>query len=196
MNGLEKILQKIADDNKSTCQNILDKAKADADKIINDAKIEGQKQAQKIIDDANKKAQLEESMAVSGADLAYKRKMLSAKLEIIDDVIKSTKDSLKNAGDAEYADTVTSLALYYAEDGEGEMKFSEKDLKKFGKKFEDKLNEKLPEGKKIKISDTPADIDGGFLLCYEDTIQNCTFDALIDDNADEIKDNLAEILFA
>ncbi len=196
MNGLEKILQKIADDNKSTCQNILDKAKAEADKIISDAKKEGEIKAQKIIDDATKKAELDELKAESGAELSYKRKILSAKLEIIDEVIESTKDSLKNAGDAEYADTIISLACTYAEDGEGEMKFSEKDLKKFGKKFEDKLNEKLPKGKKIKISDTPADIDGGFLLCYEDTIQNCTFDALIDDNADEIKDNLAEILFA
>ena len=49
---------------------------------------------------------------------------------------------------------------------------------------------------KLKVSSEPKNIDGGFILAYGDIEINCSFDALISEKIDVIKDTLNKIIFA
>ena len=62
--------------------------------------------------------------------------------------------------------------------------------------FEKKINDGLEKGAKITVSKDPADISDGFILVYGDIEINCSFEALIEDSRDAIKDELNSIFFA
>ena len=64
-------------------------------------------------------------------------------------------------------------------------------MSRFPKDFVDKANSGLSKnGGRIVLSDTTLDIDSGFILRYGGIDENCTFDALIKENSDKIKDAL------
>ena len=49
---------------------------------------------------------------------------------------------------------------------------------------------------KIEISKIARDFSGGFIISYGEIEENCTIDALFNDNVDSICDELNEILFS
>lgn len=196
MDGLTKIITKINQDNKAECERIVAEAKTKAAEIIESAKLDGKAQSDKIIADAKAKALLIDAKAKSGADLEYKRSILYTKCKIINDTIEKSIDSLSSLDDTEYFANIEKLILAFALDGEGLISFSEKDVKRTPDGFIDSVNAKLEKGKSVKISDKHINTKGGFVLVYPEMRVDCTFESLIQDVSDDIKDILSRILFA
>ena len=73
---------------------------------------------------------------------------------------------------------------------------SDRDLKRLGNDTFDKLK-KIAEqnGAKLMISDKPADIKDGFILNYGGAEDNCTIEALMEQNMDDLLDKVKDILF-
>jgi V/A-type H+-transporting ATPase subunit E len=195
MNGLEKIIQKIEQDNKTECEAIVGSANAQANEILEKAAKESSQIYREILDTAIKENEKETTYINSKAELDRKKSVLTLKNDIVSDIIKTALNSLKESPDAEYFKTVASLVPKYAQKGSGMLCFSKRDLERLPEGYESLLNKELRDGFSLKISDEPVDIDGGFILVYGDVEQNCSFDSLLASSIDKIKDLLYEKLF-
>ena len=196
MSGLEKIIDKINADCKAECDSIISNAENKAKKLIDEKVSVANDEAEKIIAKAKEQCALTDEKARNGAELLEKKIKLQVKNEIITEIIENAKTALKGLSDKEYFAIIEELIIANAGKGEGVLKFSSKDLERLPKDFEKTINAKLTDGKTVKVSDMPLDIQGGVVLSYEDIEENCSFDALIETNIDTIRDKLNTEIFA
>lgn len=120
--------------------------------------------------------------------------ILATKVDIINKTIDEAEKKLANMPEDEYFAALYALVKKYSQAAEGEMLLSSNDLGRLPKDFESKINEGLADGAKITVRKTATNISQGFILVYGDIEINCTFDALIDDARDDIKDELYSII--
>lgn len=196
MTGLNKIIERISQDSVAKCDGIIFDAQNEATKIKNAAIAEGDALKQKAIDEANAQAKIILEMAESGAQLNTRKKLLATKVDIINNAIDAALDKMKAMPDKDYFAALYSLVKKFAQDSEGMMLLSKKDFDRLPKDFDKKINEGLQKGAKLTVSDKPANIGEGFILVYGDVEINCTFEALIEDSRDELKDTINNIIFA
>lgn len=196
MAGLEKIIERIASDSAAKCDGIIFDAQNEAQKIKDAAAQQSSDNQAAIVEAANKEAKAIVDMAESGAELEGKKELLATRVEIINKAIDVASKKLGDMPDDEYFAALYALAKKYAQSGEGTMLLSKKDLERLPKGFDKKINEGLEKGAKISVAKDPANISDGFILVYGDVEINCTFEALIEDARDAIKDELFSIIFA
>lgn len=196
MAGLEKIIERIASDSAAKCDGIIFDAQNEAQKIKDAAAQQSSDNQAAIVEAANKEAKAIVDMAESGAELEGKKQLLATRVEVINKAIDVASKKLGNMPDDEYFAALYALAKKYAQSGEGTMLLSKKDLGRLPKDFDKKINEGLAKGAKISVAKDPSNISDGFILVYGDVEINCTFDALIEDARDDIKDELFSIIFA
>ena len=196
MAGLEKIIERIASDSAAKCDGIIFDAQNEAQKIKDAAAQQAADDQAAIVEAAKKEAKALVDMAESGAELEGKKNLLATRVEIINKAIDVASKKLGDMPDDEYFAALYALAKKYAQSGEGTMLLSKKDLGRLPKDFAKKINEGLAKGAKISVAKDPADISDGFILVYGDIEINCTFEALIEDSRDAIKDELFSIIFA
>ena len=103
---------------------------------------------------------------------------------------------LNDLPDNEYFDVVKKLVGEYATDMQGVALFSQRDLDRLPDGFESDLNSVLPEGGKLEISKNPAMIKNGVVLEYGNVDINCTFDAIVSDKKELLKDKVYKLIFA
>ncbi len=192
MKGLEEILQKIEQDSNIEAENIRREAEKNAEKIIADTVEKANARAQKIIAQADKKTSVMLENAKNGCEALIKRSEISTKAEIVGDCIRKAAESLSSMETAEYFEVLKKLILKYCHPNEqGELLMSEKDILGMPKHF---LKEIKKEGADIELCKIPVDINGGFVIRYGGVEENCTFDTLIEEKTDEIKDKLYSLL--
>lgn len=196
MAGLEKIIERIEQTSNSDCEAILAKANADAKKLVDEAVKKAEEKTALILQKADEQCALINEKAASSSDFSAKKIILTAKNEYLAKVISDALDEMNNMSDEKYLNAVKSLVKKYAESGEGVVCFNKKNLARIPDGFEKELNAVVSENSSIKISSEPNDIDEGFLLCYNDIEQNCTFKALVEESLDDIRDALYQQLFA
>lgn len=196
MTGLNKIIERISQDSVAKCDSIIFDANNEAAKIKNAAIVESDSEKQKVVEAAKVQAKTITEMAESSAQLATRKKLLATRVEIINDSINTAYEKMKAMPNNDYFAALYSLVKKYAQDSEGTMLLSQKDLGRKPKDFDKKINEGLLKNAKITVSDKPANIGDGFILVYGDVEINCTFDALIEDSRDDLKDKIYNIVFA
>ena len=196
MDGLTNIIAKIHEQNNVECQNILDTAESKAKIILDKATKDAEVVASKIESDTRKRCDIIDSKAISTAELEYKRAILTKKSEILDKMISDAVDKIKKCPENEYFGYIERLILSNALSGKGVLKMSQFDLNRIPSGFESKINEQLSDGMIIQLSNEPASFDGGFVIEYSEMRVDCTFESLINDKLDDIRDELSRVLFA
>lgn len=193
MNGLEKILKDINDDAQAECDNIINQARQKADEIIKEASAQVMKNSlteneklKNLENDLNNRIQ-------SAARLEKLRIILSEKQKIISDIINKAYQKLLSLPDKEYFNILMKLAERNIQNGNGEIVFNEKDKNRLPKDFIFELNEKANGS--IILSNSTANIDGGFILVYGGIEENCSFDSIFHSNSEEFKDTTNKIIF-
>lgn len=194
--GLEKIIEKIAEDSAEECKTILSEAKAQADKIVADARNEARKKANDITDKA--KAQADNKLAVSksGAESITRNRYLFVKNAVVNDIISAAYEEIEKMSDEDYFDLLYKICLKNVETGECVMRLNEKDLKRMPRNFEDRINGAVFEKAAVQVSRKPYDIENGFVLIYDDFEINCTLRTVFDSEMDKLKDILSRELFS
>jgi len=196
MTGIEKIITKIEDDCNVICEDIISKAYAEAQAILDNAQIEAEKAKNEAIDAAKNKCKTDIELSKSKAEHEHKKSILATKISIINEIIEDSIQKLKNLPDTDYFNVIIKLIKRYAKNGCGVLRFSRKDLNRLPQSFEASLNEMLMgSGKSFVISNESINIDGGVVIVYNDIEQNCTFDSLLNTSLDEIKDELFQEIF-
>jgi len=193
MTGIEKIIAKIREDAIETSNKILDDAKSEADAIFLEAEIEAEKKEKEIIENAQNNAKSIISMAESSSKMEYRDILLKERANLIESIINGAKEKILNLGDKEYFDRLLKLAKKYAHKGEGEIIFSKKDLSRLPSDFIARVNAEIKaNGARLVLSDESRDIEGGFILKYDNIEENCTISAIIKQMADELRDKINE----
>ncbi len=194
MTGLDKILGQIADDAKESADGELSLAKAEAGRVLEEARLEGEKQVQAVIAAGQAAATEIKKRAESSSQLERRNELLAFKQNYINEVVSSTMASLEALPDEEYFEILLKLLKKYAQKSAGVMKLCKRDLSRLPSGFAEKAAEAA--GSEIKVSSEAAEISAGFLLIYEGIDINCSFEAIFADKADAIHDKASEILFA
>ncbi|MGN0450579.1 MAG: V-type ATP synthase subunit E, partial [Acutalibacteraceae bacterium] len=171
-------------------REIISAAEKRADELVSEKAKEAEKEASEITALADKKAALIKSTGESSAQLVLRDAALSKKRELIEKALNSVIVSINNYDDKRYFDCLLRLAKKNAMNKNGEMLLSARDLSRDKDGFVKALKELS-----ITVSDTSADIDGGFILKYGDIIINCELSAVMREKRDEITDAVNTALF-
>lgn len=196
MAGLDKIIERIAQDSAAKCDGIIFDAQSEASKIKDAAARQAEEEKAAVVEAAGREAKALVDMAESGSELETRKLLLGARVEIINKAIDVAYQKLGAMPDDEYFAALYALARKNSQSGEGVMYLSQKDLGRMPADFDRKINDGLSDGSRITVSKEPANISDGFILVYGDIEINCTFEALIEDSRDAIKDELYSIIFA
>lgn len=195
MTGLEKIIEKIEQKSKIRCNEIIDSAQKEAGDIIEKANAD----AEVLMDENRRKSKLNAEqtilMAHSGAQQKAKRILLAARIKAVNETLAEVARALSDMDEDAYFRAITNLAAANAMKGNGVMRLSSKDLNRLPKNLEAEINKKLlTKAAAVTIDKTPAPVKDGFILVYGDIEINCTFEALIESRRDELKEKIAEII--
>ena len=197
MGGLDKIIGHISHDAENEVKSVLDAAKAQAESIVNDAKEKTAEECDRI----NKKAATEVQSILdrgrSSAELKTKQILLTGRQELISETINMVRDRLNSLSDEEYAEFITGLFAKHVTNKDAVLKLNAADMKRIPKEVLDGFVKKAEEaGAKLTVSGEAAGIKNGFVLDFGEIEENCTFDALIDQNIEELQDKVKSLLFA
>lgn len=196
MSGLDEILNIIETQQKQDEHRIIQSAET----RVGEIQAEADEKAKKAYEEYMKKAEAQHERdfenACSSADAAAKRKILAAKVEMIDTVIENVVGKLKALPDDRYFGLMEKLVGVHVRQGDGVVFFGENDLKRMPADFEQKISGLAAKtGGTIRISSEAADISDGFILRYGLVSENCGFNAIIEAEKDEVRDTAARALF-
>lgn len=196
MTGLEKIINKIKADSAAESEAILADARSRAEKIAADAEKEASGLAERTLSEARAKSENIVAAARSGAERLEKRAVLEAKVEVIDETLARFLDALTALPEKDYFDALLKLARENAMSGECVVRLNAADIKRLPADFEKRLCEELEsKGASCSVSREPADMRGGLVMVYGDVEVNCSFDAVVEAETDELKALIDEIIF-
>ena len=190
MTSSEKILTGIAEESKAQADKINSDAEKQAADIIAAAKAEAETDAEKIRADAEKKAELIINSGKSSAELLKRDTALKCRRELIEKALITVADTVNAYGDKDYFDFLLTLIKKEKLNGKGEVYLSVKDKARDIAAFKSELS-----ALDLTLSDTFADINGGFILKYGDIQINGELSALIHEKRDVLTDELNKALF-
>ncbi len=190
MTSSEKILAGIAEESKAQADKINSDAEKQAADIIAAAKAEAETDAEKIRADAEKKAELIINSGKSSAELLKRDTALKCRRELIEKALITVADTVNAYGDKDYFDFLLTLIKKEKLNGKGEVYLSVKDKARDTASFKSELS-----ALDLTLSDTFADINGGFILKYGDIQINGELSALIHEKRDVLTDELNKALF-
>ena len=197
MTGLEKIIEKIGLDAQNAGAEVQAKADAHCAELLDNARAQCERiDAQAEADAVALRADIL-SRGESGAQMQRKNRILKAKQEMIHGVIDAAKKKLLGLDGIDYFVLLGKLAEKYAQSGDGVMFLSEADLARVPAYFRGTLAEiGQKKGGSLTLSDEPRDLNGGFVLAYGGIEENCTFEALFEENKERLQDVVREKLFS
>ena len=204
MTGLEKILTQIGDEAAAGAKLKLDEAQRAADEITAAARQKGEKQAAAIAESSRLAAGDARANAESAAALLKRKELLKVKQELISEVIAKAKERLLALPDDEYFDVILKMVSKFSLPGKGTIIFNKRDLARMPLSFAVKLEAAaILRGGILVPSKETRDIDGGFVLCYDDDShtegysieQNCSIEAMFYSAREILQDKVNEALF-
>lgn len=190
MTSSEKILAGIAEESKAQADKINSDAEKQAADIIAAAREEAESEAEKIKAEAEKKAELIISSGKSSAELLKRDTALNCRRGLIEKALITVADTVNAYGDKDYFDFLLTLIKKEKLNGKGEVYLSVKDKARDIAAFKSELS-----ALDLTLSDTFADINGGFILKYGDIQINGELSALIHEKRDVLTDELNKALF-
>ncbi|HOH68862.1 MAG TPA: V-type ATP synthase subunit E family protein [Sedimentibacter sp.] len=166
----------------STKQELLNKAKAEAEAII---KTEAEKAANDAVELKNRR--------VSAAELQGRKMLLSAKQEAIKKSFGAAIEKLKAMPEDEYL-SFLGQEIIKIPNCEGTIVLNAKDRENIGERLVKAVNEKLG-AEKVVLSKNTVKASGGFVLKKGSVEINNTFETLLDSMKDELTGSIANALF-
>lgn len=192
MNGSERILSRIKSDCDESVRAIEEQARKDRDRIIADAQMTADKKAASVAEQAERRCGRIRASSQSRAQLAKRNALLKQRRTEIDKTITGLEQYLLGLNDHEYFEAIYRLAAQLSGKS-GVVFLNKKDLARKPANFEKRLK---AAGLDASVSDTPAEISGGFILKSGDIEENMEFSAIISSARDRLEDMINQELFS
>lgn len=197
MTGLEKIIEQIDRDAHESASEILAQADAECARILEAAQAECDKIDAQAAADADALRADILARGVSGAQMQRKNRILTARQDMIGDVIDKAREKLLGMDTVDYFVLLGKLAEKYAQPGDGIMYLSSFDLSRVPAYFRRILADTAQKKHgTLVLSNETRDIGGGFVLAYGGIEENCSFDAMFEDQKEHLQDVVRAKLFS
>ena len=122
--------------------------------------------------------------------------LLAAKGELVEEVLAGARAQILSEDASSYFDFLCSLLERQETIGNGTLLLSARDLDRLPADFPSRAARIAAEkGGSLTVSREPADIDGGLILRYEGTLENCSLDAIFASEEEVLKDMIRQRLF-
>ncbi len=190
MTAKEKILDGIAANASQKAEEIISEAEREAESIRLSQLQLAETEKSKILVETEKKAEAIKNNATSSAALLKRDTILKFKRGAIATVLEECVSRLNSYSDKEYFDFLYSLVEKNVLSGNGLMLLNKNDALRDNLEFKEKIS-KLG----LELCDETADINGGFILKYDDILINCAFEALINEKKERLIDVINKELF-
>lgn len=197
MTGLEKMKNQILDEAKSLAEAKVSDAENQAQEILEAAKAEAAKTAAGISQKSEADVANYTERIASSIDLQRRTRVLSAKQEVIAEVLNKAYEKLKAMETADYFAMMMKILDKYVLAQAGEIYFSQADINRMPADCRAEI-EKIAKAKggSLKICSQEKGIEGGFVLAYGGIEENCTLRAMFDAKRDELSDEAHRLLFS
>ena len=192
MNNKEVIIEKIIKAAVDVSNDNISKAQKEADEILAAANKTAKEYADAQLPKGDVQAEEIITRRAMVANLDCKRITLSKKTEIVDSVFNSVADYMRKKDKKTYLALITKMIKKSASDGDVVV-ICEKDKDIITQKEIDAISKDAK--KKLTLSKTFGDFDGGVMLCGEKFDKNLTFELEFEQIKEESEEKLAKILF-
>lgn len=196
MSGIDSILNIIERQQKVTENNIISSAEEKARAIEADGDSKAENAYSEYMKKALAKAETDYKNACNSTDAENRRKILQCRVELLETATAKVIERLSGLPDSEYFEMVLRIAGRKIHKGDGIMYFGKRDIERLPADFKEKISSLATgAGGTVRVSETPADIENGFILEYGLISENCTFGAILESEKDGVRDILARELF-
>ena len=194
-------------DAEQVTEKILADARAEAEKITNEAKEkesaeqvkfdeqldEFRKQTETL---AKKASQDKKAHILAAARMDIAKEYLARKRRILDEVFREAQKQLQNLSDQDYRKLCSNLILKAVETGDEEVIVDNNETR-IDHEFIKQINRKLGPGFKgnLRLSDERRNLGGGFVLRRGKIKNNVSFEVLLAQARKELEIELAKELF-
>lgn len=197
MTGLEKMISQIVDEATESANSMTSQAQAEASEIAKSAAADVEKLKEEISRKSEADVATYMERVKSSADLQRRTAILRAKQEVIAKVLDKAYASLQSLDADAYYGMLRKMLEKYVQPGEGEIYFSEKDLKQMPKDFKADIEAAAAKkGGVLKLAEESRQIENGFILVYGGVEENCTFRALFNTQKDRLQDIVYQKVFS
>ena len=193
---MDKIVSQILEEANNSASAKLEKARAEAEEIMNTARAEAEKEAEEILQKAKTDMENYAERTKSAADLRRRTAILAAKQEMISQVLDKAYQKFCSMDEETYFATLLDILKKFVMEDDGVIFFSEEDRAKLPDDYEEKIEAIAAEkGGTLTVSQENRNIERGFVLAYGGIEENCSFRALFDSRKDDLQDKVQAVLF-
>ena len=196
MTGLDNIIDEILTEARREADDILAGARSESDAIKAQALEQAAAQVKEIEAETSKRILELNRGRETALELRRRQAVLEARQTALNETLSAARQELNGLPDSEYFTLISKLAAAQAQTGKGMLLFNARDKARLPKNFQHLLKAALPKDKILAVSETPAQIDGGFIIKYGDVEENCSFAAVFRERRDEFIDLIRGLLFA
>lgn len=197
MANIDDIIKEIIAQAEETASANIAEAKSEAAQIKEAAEAECKKLNEELAAKTEVSKKASADRAKSSAQQQKRQAILKAKQEIISSLLDKAHDEILAMDDTSYFTLIEKLIKKYSLPKDGEIFFSQKDLKRLPSGFDKKAADIAKEnGGSLKVSSEAKNIDGGFVLSYGGIEENCSVTALFHSNKEILADKVHELLFS
>lgn len=188
-------------------EKILSQANTEAETILNEAREKAADQKRQLEHDlatyneetsrlAKAAGEDKRRRMLAAARMSHAKKLLAAKMAILDDIFAKARQSVVELPDDEYRTMMADLMKKAVETGD-EAVIVGKDETRLDANFIKKVNRELGAGFRgnLRLADERADIPGGFILSRGKVRMNASSDVLVVRLRDSMQVELAKELF-
>lgn len=196
MRGIEKIAAQIIGEAEEKKAAIYEEIQHKIDELNAKTDEEIKAELERINNDTLREEGTLEELAGLAAQQKRRQAALSAKQEVIGEIINEAYERLLNLEDEKYFAVIKKMLEDNVLSEKGEIIFSARDRQRMPKDFEDVIkNVAFEKGGELVMSDEIRSIDGGFVLVYGGIEENCTFKAMLEASREELHDMVNGKLF-
>lgn len=177
MNGIERILQRIQSEAQTEIDEILKKAREEADAIQNRYQMQAENESAELNLKKQKAAEEQEERQISVAQMESRKIILATKQEMVEKAYALALEKLCSMPEEQRISVLADLLVRASSSGREEVIFSPEDQPRVGKAAVKAAND--ASGKQLTLSSQTRPIKGGFILKDGNIEMNCTFDTLV-----------------
>ena len=177
MNGIERILQRIQSEAQTEIDEILKKAREEADAIQNRYQMQAENESAELNLKKQKAAEEQEERLISVAQMESRKIILATKQEMVEKAYALALEKLCSMPEEQRISVLADLLVRASSSGREEVIFSPEDQPRVGKAAVKAAND--ASGKQLTLSSETRPIKGGFILKDGNIEMNCTFDTLV-----------------
>jgi V/A-type H+-transporting ATPase subunit E len=199
MEGIEKIVERIASDAELESTRILEDARHEAQEILLSFEKLAEQAREEVFARARREADEYQKRTIGAAKQSARMAQLSARQELIDTAFETAQKRLSALPEEEYVPFLARLAFKASRSGKEQVIFNMADRARYGKKVvieANRLLEAAGREAELTLSEYTRPIQGGLFLAEGKVEVNCSVELLMRSLRQSSAREVAEILLS